>query len=317
MNKRPKELLLIITAMAGYLAYEDAGRLFQSISNRNRVIRELKEAGYISVISSKGLRTINLLKPAREHVRNWYPDLLIYEHYTGDLETKKRRCTVGKLLTNMSLMGISITKKDKDSLFLLKMDGAGSDRGYRNGRMVGIYSTPDMAYMTYQLGSQGIRWNDRREMSQATLTYAKLKKETGMLIVSDTLEVLLEILQNTDLPEREKRIRNSAGTQRIHLSGHQLPVYFVCTENINAASLEMKILADLQTQEMFQSIFGSLGESVLIPFDLRKLYGLWKETIRQTVYVQECYEEYVSKLLPAHQVIGVPAEGIAGVLRGE
>ena len=157
MNKRPKDLLLIITAMAGYVAYEDASKLFQSISNRNRVIGELKKAGYISVISAKGLRTINLLKPAREYVRNRYPDLLIYEHYTGDFETKKRRCIVGKLLVHLSLMGISITDKERDCCFILKMDGAGSDRGYRMGRMVGIYSTPDMAYMTYQLGDQGIR----------------------------------------------------------------------------------------------------------------------------------------------------------------
>ena len=217
----------------------------------------------------------------------------------------------------MVQMGIVIGEQKEGCYFKLKMDGAGEDRGYRTGRMVGIYSTPDTDYMTYQLSDAGIRWNDRREASQAALIQAKRKKDVAMLILAEGKNALKEILHNTELTEAEKAYRRSRGTLRIHLSGSQMSVYFVHLELMEAAALEMKLLGDDDTKIILESVFGREQESALIPIDVRKLYGLYKDAGRKTVYVLEQYEEFIDTLLPQHEIIGVPVDGLLDVLQKE
>ena len=317
MRKNPKELLLIITAMSGYLEYGDASSLFKSISNRNRVIKECKNANYIAISSSKGLRTIHLRSDGKKYVREHYPEVSVYEYYTGDLDAKKRRCVIGKALCHMALMEIPVGEQNEGCYFKLKMDGAGTDRGYRTGRMVGIYSTPYTDYMTYQLAEAGIRWNDRREASQAALIHAKRKKEVGMLVLAKGMSALAEILENTDLTEAEKMYRRSKGTLRVHLGDNNMPFYYIPVTDVQTATLELKILGDMEIRNLLESTFGQEGENVLIPINVRKLYGLYKEPHPKVVYVLESHEEYVRGLLERHQVIGIPVDGLRDAITKE
>ena len=93
-------------------------------------------------------------------------------------------------------------------------------------------------------------------------------------------------------------------------------MFFVGTEDFETAKLEMDLLADQQWMEIFQTVFGSHGESVLIPLDARKLYGVWKCKSTKTVYVQEGYASYIRNLCPWHEVVGVPLEGMQLVMKG-
>ena len=104
--------------------------------------------------------------------------------------------------------------------------------------------------------------------------------------------------------------RRSKGTLRIYLGDNTMPVYYIPVTDAQIAALELKILGDTEIRNLLETTFGQEGENVLIPLNVRKLYGLFKEPHPRVVYVLEPHEEYVRGLLEKHQVIGIPVDGL-------
>ena len=311
-NASPKYQALVVAGLAGYVEYSDLTLLFHSVSNRNRVIKELKEDGLISIVANDGLRCMNLTKKGRDHVAEKYPGIKLFTSYSGSVVRRHRRCVVAKLLINMALWKIPISLTDIEGMYFFPGKVETMDLVMRQGRMSGILSTPHMDFHAYQLGQKGLRWNDTAELNQMNATRMVRGKDVGMIVFAEGYQAFTDILKTS--ADNPMRIRNQNNAW-IHLPDYFPKIYFIGCEDAETAKLELLTIADKEATAIFDEVFG--GSNCLIPMDGRKLYRLTHIAEKQTVFVQEAYAGYLKELMPQHEVIGVPTDGVRQVLYGE
>lgn len=314
MERIPKDTLLLITGYAGYIEYKDAGRLFSSISNRNRVVKQLKDQQLIRVKQLDGVRMVLLTRDGREYVKEAYPWVTVYDSYSGMPAGRRRRCVIAKTLVNLVLLGVDIGPEGAANSFR-PGKAVSEDRMNRLGRMCGLYIAQDCDYFVYTLADAAIHWDDGREMRQMILTEQKRKRRIGMLICMDQAGTIREILENSVLSQKEKRQRTASNNMRFYIPDYfRAGAYLIPMDDMETAKFSLELVCDPTKREALKDTLEDGEDSIcLIPLNASRLMGLYYSRLRKTVYVDEAYASCIAALFPGHEVIGIDIPALRGV----
>lgn len=319
MELHGSEAILIAAGYAGYLEYEDIKGLFNSSSNRNRVITKLKDKKYIEVVSRDGLRTIRLLPKGKEYVSLKYPYVELAGKLSTRLESKKRRCLIGGTILDFMKAGIPVgTKEEGNPEGPVYYPGKKKKEGVstmsdRPGRNVGVLETKDMVFSVYRTGDYAVKWEDHRENSQLNRIHAEAEeagKGVGTLIIGEAVNPLGEIVEASLIPERVRRAKVTNGVMRMYLAEKLGETYYLKVarndkEDIRYMGAQLELLSDRAMKTRFETELRRLvrangGECVChVPVNMKELLldYLGERNPDADIVVCEPYAAYLKAFL--------------------